>query len=231
MRRILMVLSVAIGAVTLILPINAFCQDIDVPEPEFVGEVYVFNRENPKQYAQLMKERAVTRTSASVSTYLTGIGRATSKLVLKSAMSDLTIPNTLKYAFIVKAENNNYDPASLIQLIKFDVFPNERRSELSSVATWGTIKQNNKNYVPFSAKKYGESSYLIVADLGVGEYGFILSARDDINSVIATVSVFDQAGLDAQRAEELEAQRIAESREKVKQMEKEARKQKKKAKK
>lgn len=213
----------------ILLYVGAHGQENVIPEPEFVGEVYVFNRENTAKYKQLPKERAQKRSAASASVYLTGFGKATTKLVLQNCNSALQLSNKHKYAFIIKAESNNTDPVSLIQLIRFETYSKERKSELASVSTFGPIETNNKNYIPFSAKKYGESSYLIVADLEVGEYGFILSDRDDAHSVIATFGIWDETAEEIRKAAELEKQRTADAEQRVKQMKKDAKKQKRKA--
>lgn len=204
MKKILLVIAAILTSV------NIFAQDI--PEPEFIGEVIIYN--SAGQWRILPKERGFMKTSASASAYLFGVGKATARLVLSGSYSEMQIPNNDTYGFIIKAENNNYDPSSIVKLVQFECTNSERRSDLASAHTLGDLESNLSTYVPFRAKKYGESSYHIVAPLEVGEYGFIVDSNDDVNRIVATFSVYD-AELNKAYKKELEQQ-------KKKQAEKEA---------
>ncbi len=217
MKKILMV------AIAALMAGSSLAQELPaIPEPEFIGEVIV-GRPHVGDYRKLPKERASRKTAADASAYLFGIGHARSKLTLPEWNSPLQLSDADSYVFIVKAENNNYDPASIIRFIYLTqegTGNNARRtSELASVATYGTIEEDNQDYVPFSAKKYGESSYALSIRLVPGEYGIIVNARDDNNMIVATFGIFSQAERDdairyLQEAKEKEEAKIAEKEQK-----------------
>lgn len=210
----------------IVASVNIFAQDI--PEPEFIGEVIIYN--SLGQWRRLPKERGFMKTSASASAYLFGVGRATSRLVLSGEYSEMQIPNNDTYGFIIKAENNDYDPSSIIKLVKFECTNTERRTDLASAHTWGELQSNLSTYVPFRAKKYGESSYHIVATMEVGEYGFIVDSKDDVNKIVATFSVYDaelnnayKRELEQERNRQLEKEAIKQAKIEEKIQKKEAR--------
>lgn len=164
-----------------------------IPEPEFIGEVFVVRSDN--QYRTLPKERATMRTAASAGMYLVGIGSVTTKMALEGNSSPLQLSNKNKYHFIVRAKSNDKDPLSIIRFFRMNIesgFKQRRTVEIAKNAMIGAYERNNRDYVDFQAKKYGEYSYLITATLTPGEYGITVDAMDDANMVIATFGVYDQ---------------------------------------
>ena len=67
-----------------------------------------------------------------------------------------------------------------------------RRAEVASTNTFGTTKTNNLNYVSFSAKRYGKSSYIITptVTLEPGEYGITVSNPNAVDEKQTVVSAF-----------------------------------------
>ena len=65
--------------------------------------------------------------------------------------------------------------------------------EVSSANLWGPVKKNTLDYVPFTAKKIGESSYLVtITNLKEGEYGISVvnpNALDQKEVVVSTFAV------------------------------------------
>lgn len=186
MRKILIVACVLLAS-----SFHAFGQ---VPEPEFIGEVIVARSDTQLQYRTLPKERAQIRTAASASMYLIGVGNVKSKLTVEGLASPIQLSDKYEYNFIVKAENNNYDPVSIIRIFKFQqeegVSP-KRTSVLVKNSTFGSLDTNTREYISFSAKRYGESSYILSVRLTEGEYGITVDDIDDANSVVATFGVYD----------------------------------------
>ena len=67
----------------------------------------------------------------------------------------------------------------LIQLIRFTVKDANRESVLTSAGTFSGVATGDIGFVPFTAKKYKTSSYLVsVFDLAAGEFGFSLSKEE-----------------------------------------------------
>ena len=89
-----------------------------------------------------------------------------------------------RHSLIIKAEDNKTDPKSFIDIFKFDVYKNkERRYQIAEAGTLSAVKSNNLSSIDYVAKKYGETSYLILlADLTPGEYGIILGDPNKENT-------------------------------------------------
>lgn len=80
---------------------------------------------------------------------------------------------------IIKADNNNIDPADLYRVVSFKSSKKERRMQWLEIrsAILGSSEAKQKGYIPFTASKYGDSSYLITiptSELSQGEYGIFL---------------------------------------------------------
>ena len=174
----------------------------EIPEPEFIGEVYIVDT-TLKQYRPLPKERAQKRT-------VNAFNSITNRLILSEKKAPTEYPSGRTYALIIKAENNLYDPRSLFQVFKFNInFSDERYVELGSGTVGGYINQMNSNtkaFLPFVGKKYGESSYILYIDVRPGEYGVISDMHDDQYQIISTFSIYDyEARLEEQKAIEQKA--------------------------
>lgn len=96
------------------------------------------------------------------------------------------------FRFVVKAENNQYDPLAFYRVVSFKSTKKERRMQWYeySPALLGSDDARQKGYVPFIATKYGESSYLITipaTELTKGEYGILFLGSPDVQ--VATFGV------------------------------------------
>lgn len=161
----------------------------DVTEPEFIGEVlYVAEGQTP---AKLEKARATVKTKLGASVYLTGIGKAKGWMYVEGASSPVKV-NSASPRFVVRAVDNNSDPMAVVSLFKFTATKKDRKAEVSSVSTLGGSSSNNMDYVPFDAKKYGESSYLLVPSVKMesGEYGITVSNPNNKDEKSVIVSCF-----------------------------------------
>ena len=80
----------------------------------------------------------------------------------------------------------------IIKIFKFESKSKYRRAEVASTNTFGTTKTNNLNYVSFSAKRYGKSSYIItpLVALEPGEYGITVSNPNAVDEKQTVVSAF-----------------------------------------
>lgn len=181
-------------------------QNEAIPEPEFIGEVYIANIERA-QYRLLPKERASRRV-------VNVFNSVTTRLILEERQSPFEVGDNMDYVVIIKAEDNTRDPRSLFQIFKFGInFSDERFVELGSGTVGGNFNQsetNTKSFIPFTAKKFGDSSYVLSFDISPGEYGIISDSYDDTFQIISTFSVFDYKEREQQRLlieqKELQAQ-------------------------
>jgi hypothetical protein len=91
----------------------------------------------------------------------------------------------------VRAVDNKTDPISIIKVFKLDSKSKERRAEIAGASTFGGESSNNLKLLPFTAKKYGESSYLLtLKPEQAGEYGVIVSNPNALDEKATIVSCF-----------------------------------------
>lgn len=200
-----------------------------ISEPDFIGEVLVVKNNEDAQLLQKQISKIQTRANASM--YIVGIGAVKSKLVVDGISSTSVIDVNDDFYFIVRATDNDSDPMSIIRIFEFTPFKssNTRKAELSSTGTFSGSETNKNNYLPFTAKKYGEHSYLIKLEKPrKGEFGITVSnpnAIDEKQTIVSTFSLVDKR--EKSLSEQLEESRreAAEKRE----AEKAARKAKRKA--
>lgn len=159
-------------------------------EPDFVGEVNLLNGDN---MTALEKEYAKIKTKAGASMYLVGIGSIKTKINVKGSTSKVRVKQGDDFKLIIKAVDNVSDPMSIINIFQFDVTSSARKAELSSLATFGGHNDNKLKLVEYTAKKYGESSYLItLKDAPSGEFGITVknpNNKDEKNIVVACFGI------------------------------------------
>jgi hypothetical protein len=157
-----------------------------VQELDFVGQTAILNQDS--SLTLLDKQLTTTRTAASASFILTGIGKIMTQMQIEGCCSSVSTNTNVQ--LIIKSIDNQNDPLAVLKIFKFKVKPKVRRAELSSFGL--TSKENNLDYVPFKAVKYGMSSYLVsLQNLTPGEYGVILLNPNIINERQVVVSTFN----------------------------------------
>lgn len=158
-------------------------------EPDFVGECLVIT--NDSSTTLLPKEISTTRSAGNTSLFLTGFGSVKEKIQLNGCCSALFFPKEDKIQFIVKAVDNNSDPLTIVKIIKFDNNKKKRTATKSSTNNFGTTNQNKLDFITYTAKKYGENSYLIIVNnLENGEYGIIVSNPNHLDQKQMVISTF-----------------------------------------
>lgn len=179
MRKLVLILVAMMGFSTI------YAQDI--AEPEFIGEAKVVTADG-KEIA-LTVETAMTKTRAGATMYLVGMGSIKSVLSLEGAVSPSRVENGGDFYIILRSDSNMHSPSAYIKIFRFDIRSDRREAELSSAGTFSGVSSNNLTYVPFVAKKYGESSYLIKLTRPItGEYGIKLATENN------TISTFGISG-------------------------------------
>lgn len=175
MKKVSMILSIV-----LITAWNANAQ-VTVEEPEFVEQTLLLVSDT--EGIELDRENATIATKAGASLYLTGIGKAKSRLTLKGKTSTSRVKGSSVTRLIIKAEDNNTDPESFISIFQFEIKKKERRYQLAEAGTFSKTEKNNLSSINYKAKKYGTSSYLIlIEDLQPGEYGIIIGDPNSENT-------------------------------------------------
>ena len=89
-------------------------------------------------------------------------------------------------ASIIRVPDNRLDPMSSISVFRFKVKKKMRIAEYASVGTFGDRQTNTLERQPFTSRRFGNSSYLIILKgVQVGEYGITVDAPGSL-----TVSTF-----------------------------------------
>lgn len=155
------------------------CNAQNTYEPEFIGETNLLCiAQNDTVSMALAKESAKIKSKAGASLYLTGIGSVKTRIHVEGNTSSCVAKPDCEYRLIVRSSNNNQDPNSFIQLVKFEIKKNERRCEIGKINTFKGSSSGTEGLVDYKAKRYGESSYELFFEPTPGEYGIFLSNPD-----------------------------------------------------
>lgn len=174
----------------LIVTVNAQAQTVQ--EPDFVGECIMVKKDDST--LPLEKQLSQNRVVASTGLILTGFGKVRSQIQIDGCCSATKINKDDQVKLIIRNVDNMTDPLAIIQIFKMEVKKKYRRAELASVNSFGSAKSNNLDYVSFTGKKFGTSSYLLTmtSALTPGEYGITISnpnALDQKQTVVSTFAV------------------------------------------
>lgn len=170
----------------------ARAQEIDCPEPDFIGEVLFVDPETGAT-VKLEKQTVMLQSRVNATGIMFGIGKSKTKLVIDGPSAAVRLDKAKPIRFIVKAVDNQTDPMAIINIFRFDNNKKQRLAETASVSSFGSVKSNKLDYLPFTGKKYGESSYLLTLDKQEpGEYGITVqnpNNRDEKNVIVATFAI------------------------------------------
>lgn len=143
---------------------QAYCQkfkNVRIPEPEF-SETAVFVNDSVGNGILLEHQTAVNSK----------IKYMTTQLILEFKMCCSTISvDSLNSQFIVRVSDNSINPYDLISIVKMKIVNSKR--------IWNTSKSEK---IEFTAKKYGNSSYLVsVPRFPLGQYGICFKNSNSVN--------------------------------------------------
>lgn len=155
------------------------------PEPEFIGHVLAIRADDTTE--QLVQESFSPRRRASTGALLFDIGKQhIDEMVLANPRSPVRFKANDGMAFIIRVPDNRIDPMSVISIIRFKTKKKMRIAEYASVDTFGNLKTNTLDRQPFTSRRFGESSYLVILkDVRPGEYGITIDVMGSL-----TVSTF-----------------------------------------
>lgn len=154
---------------------------IRIAEPDFEGEVLaVLNDTSAVLLEKVNAQVKITDQLMGPVKKIDVVGRK-SPIRLKQG----------KLQLIVRSVDNNTDPMAIIRVFKFT----ERKTRKATIEKQneitGKISYNQYDYVPFTGKKYGQSSYLLtINNISTGEYGITLNNPYTVDEKMLIVSCF-----------------------------------------
>ena len=105
-------------------------------------------------------------------------------------MADTRFDGTEPIEIIVRAKDNKADPMSIVRIFRMKSSNKNRSAVIAAVGSF-SVSSNTMEYLPFSAAKYGESSYRLTLDKRpTGEYGIIVSNPNNVDEKQVIVSTF-----------------------------------------
>lgn len=167
----------------------AFGQTIKIEEPEFSG-IMLYVNDSIGQGLRLEQQTASVKTRTNVAAFIpiagAVAGKAKTKNVVNGNASNVVIFERSKVKFIVSVKDNSVDPSTIINIFKLVSEKKTRTVELASATMMGVFQSGEIAYIPFNAKKYGKSSYILTIDkMEEGEYVVTLSERSDLFNLFA----------------------------------------------
>lgn len=139
---------------------------------------------------KLEKHNVKMRTGAGV--YIAGFAASKSKtkVIVDGGSANVRFQSDKPVALIVRAKDNKADPMSIVRVFRMKANKKQRAAVISAVGTF-SVTSNQMDYLPFEAKKYGESSYYLTFDkTPAGEYGVIVSNPNNVDEKMVIVSTF-----------------------------------------
>ncbi|WP_295988055.1 hypothetical protein [uncultured Alistipes sp.] len=164
---------------------NAVAQSL---EPDFEGEVVGVYPDGTTK--RLEKQNTRIKTGGSV--YVAGfaVNKTKTKVLIEGGAASVRFRSDEPLQLIARAKDNNSDPMSIVRVFKMKSNKKQRSAVIAAAGTFNTTS-NDMEYLPFEAKKYGESSYLLTFEQRpAGEYGIIISNPNNVDEKMVIVSTF-----------------------------------------
>ena len=156
----------------------------EIKEPSFIGEAVLLVNDSTSQ--KLDKEIARFRNSPK----LTPDAWVTTTLTIDTPKANVRVPKGQTPKIIVKANDNESDPMTIINIYKLDAKKNKREVKIGK-SQGSKTNNNTKSLVSFNADSYGEKSYIIeLPNLAPGEYGIIVTNPNGLDEKRTIVSCF-----------------------------------------
>lgn len=157
-------------------------------EPEFEGEVVGIFPDGTTR--KLEKHNVRITTGAGV--YIAGFAasKQKTKVVIDGGQAGVRFDGSQPIEIIVRAKDNKADPMSIVRIFRMKTSKKNRSAVIAAVGSF-SVSSNTMEYLPFSAAKYGESSYRLTLDKRpTGEYGIIVSNPNNVDEKQVIVSTF-----------------------------------------
>ena len=157
-------------------------------EPEFEGEVVgVFPDGSSRT---LEKHNVRIRTGAGV--YIAGFAASKSKtkVVIDGDRAATRFEGDAPVELIIRAQDNKADPMSIVRIFRLKSTKKNRSAVIAATGSF-SVNSNTMEFLPFTATKYGESSYRLTLDeRPTGEYGITVSNPNNVDERQVIVSTF-----------------------------------------
>ena len=164
---------------------NAMAQSL---EPDFEGEVVGVYPDGTTK--RLEKQNTRIKTGGSV--YVAGfaVNKTKTKVLIEGGAAGVRFRSDEPLQLIARAKDNNSDPMSIVRVFRMKSNKKQRSAVIAAAGRFNTTS-NDMEYLPFEAKKYGESSYLLTFEQRpAGEYGVIISNPNNVDEKMVIVSTF-----------------------------------------
>lgn len=162
-------------------------------EPKWVGQVVALSIETDTTAKAAEKATVQVKTKQSLGRILVGIGNVREKVYIKGSSSPVQLDPSKPVTLIVKCNDNNTDPHSIIQIVEFEKGKNERRTELAMQNWLGNTSEGNMKLVPFEADIYGKSSYILTLQPRNGEFGVRIVNPNNVDEKVLIFNCFGTA--------------------------------------
>lgn len=159
-------------------------------EPKWVGSASALTMDSDTVAIPLEKANVKVKTSSSAGLILVGIGNVRKKCVIKGGRSTVQLAPDSMIRIIVRCKENDQDPTSFIQVIKFEEKKKERKAEIANVNWLGNVTEGDMHIIPFEADAYGKSSYLLTFPAQEGEFGIRILNPNEIDEKVPLFQCF-----------------------------------------
>lgn len=176
MRKVCLLISGLLFCLTSVAQIN-------VPEPDFIGDVIYVSEEGNAIPLEKTYARVKVRDKFKGLASMLSVEGDASRVRLKSGEIQL----------IVRAVDNHSDPMSIVRVFEFSA--GKKQTRVITLAQGNdftrAVSYDDYRSIMFSGKKYGESSYLLtINSIAQGEYGIIVKNPNSVDEKIVIVSCF-----------------------------------------
>jgi len=140
--------------------------------------------------SKLEKHNVRMRTGAGV--YIAGFAASKSKtkVIIDGGEAGVRFDGSQPIEVIVRAKDNKADPMSIVRVFRMKSSKKNRSAVISAIGSF-SVSTNAMDYLPFTASKYGESSYRLAFETRpTGEYGIIVSNPNNVDEKQVIVSTF-----------------------------------------
>jgi hypothetical protein len=170
-----------------LISISVYSQD-QPQEPDFIGEAFIIKKDNST--IPLDKQTIEIKTSGGVSVALITVAKRKKKIKVTGCCSNAIYDAGNEIKLVVRAVDNETDPMSIVNIFKFKRKKKKREAVIASYGIWSS-STNDLERLNFTAKKYGEKSYLLTINQFEKntEYGIIITnpnALDEKNIIVST---------------------------------------------
>lgn len=149
----------------------------NTPEPNYVGSVSLID-DNGNVLAALENQKVAIRANSDAGVFIIGIGSTKTRQYVKGKSSPLRIKKG-KVLLIAKVISNQANPNEIIEVFKLDQGRKDRSVVVSEGHTFGGVKSNEIDFLPFKAYPYKDSSFLIELNIDqAGEYAVALNGSN-----------------------------------------------------